>query len=230
MVFNLILFLFYFLVLRQNYLIIGLKRSILTSGVSFAINQIKNQVGYQMTPWLSLFVLYFIFILLFDYVGLLPFQLTLTSQFNYVLIPTASVFIGLTIRVVTDNLKPFLAHFVPAGIPKAIGVFLFGIEVISYFFRAISLPVRVFANMVAGHVLLFLMATALIINYELLEGLSFKISLFFILFIWFAVFHLELLVAYLQAYVFLTMISIYAKDIGKNSRKNRLNIKFKNFF
>jgi hypothetical protein len=70
--------------------------------------------------------------------------------------------------------------------------------------------------MVAGHVLSFLMATALVINYEVLRGFSLKLSSFFILFIWFCVFHLELLVAYLQAYVFLTMISIYAKDLGYN--------------
>src|ERR1700735_3140517 len=78
--------------------------------------------------------------------------------------------------------------------------------------------------MVAGHVLLFLMATALIINYEVLRGIFLKLSLVFILFLWFCVFHLELLVAYLQAYVFLTMISIYAKDLGVNRKNERFSI------
>jgi len=216
-----ILIIIFYGILSDQYILISFKRYLVTNVVKFAINQVKNQTGYQITPWLSLFVLYFFFILIFDYIGLLPFQLTLTSQFNYVLIPTASIFLGLTIRIITDNFKVFISHFVPSGIPKAIGAFLFVIEIISYFFRGISLPVRVFANMVAGHVLLFLMATALTINFESLDSFSLKISLIFILFIWFAVFHLELLVSYLQAYVFLTMISIYAKDLGKNSFQKR---------
>jgi len=190
----------------------------------FAVSQVKNQLGQRVTPWLSLFIFFFVFILFSNYFGLIPSSFTLTSHFNYVLIPTSSIFLGITIRVFTDNFYSFIHHFVPSGIPKVIGVFLFGIEIISYLFRAISLPVRVFANMVSGHVLLFLMATALYMNFEVFTGFSLKIALIILLFIWFAVYHLELLVAYLQAYVFLTMISIYAKDMGHRP-KSRFNFR-----
>jgi ATP synthase subunit 6 len=202
------------IVLYDNKFIPSLIRWFLNALIIFTLQQVKNQIGHRPTPWFSLFILYFIFVLSADYIGLLPFSFTLTSQFNFVLIPSFSIFIGQTILIVIYNFIPFLSHFVPEGIPKAIGLFLFNIEIISYLFRAISLPVRVFANMVAGHVLLFLMSTALLIHYEAMRGLVLKCSFIFILTIWIAVFHLELLVAGLQAYVFLTMISIYSKDLG----------------
>lgn len=221
LLFLIILFLFFF-VQYSSYILPSFIRFIMDNLLIFAVAQVKGQIGRKSMPWLSLFVFFFIFILFSNYFGLIPFSFTLTSHFNYVLIPTASIFIGITIRIFTDNLLNFLRHFVPAGIPLAIGIFSFFIEIISYFFRAISLPVRVFANMVAGHVLLFLMATALFINFEMFDSISLKLSLFFILFIWFAVFHSEILVAYLQAYVFLTMISIYAKDMGKKPIKRNM--------
>jgi len=182
--------------------------------LKFIIFIVRNQVNYQALPWLSLFVYFFIFILLSNYIGLLPFGFTLTSHFVYVLLPTYSIFVGLTIRIVTDNLVEFVAHFVPKEVPKLIAILLFITEVISYIFRSISLPVRIFANMVAGHVLLFLIALALVSFIEFPKGLLNKMLIPVIILIWIAVFGLELLVAFLQAYVFLTMISIYAKDTG----------------
>jgi len=114
---------FFLLSVRAPFILVSFLRYISNGLLLFAITQVRNQLGRHKMPWLSLFIFYFIFILFSNYVGLLPFSFTLTSHFNYVLIPTASIFIGITIRIFTDNLLNFLKHFVPAGIPLVIGVF-----------------------------------------------------------------------------------------------------------
>ena len=130
LLFIIILFLFFF-VQYSPFLFPNFFRFLMDNLLIFAVSQVKGQIGRKSVPWLSLFIFFFVFILFSNYIGLIPFSFTLTSHFNYVLIPTASIFIGITIRIFTDNFMNFLRHFVPAGIPVAIGIFLFFIEIIS---------------------------------------------------------------------------------------------------
>ena len=70
-------------------------------------------------------------------------------------------------RLVSDHLIPFIVHLIPTGTPTLIKAFLCVVEIISFFFRVISLGTRLFANLVAGHVLLGLIASNLLslLNY-----------------------------------------------------------------
>jgi ATP synthase subunit 6 len=182
--------------------------------VDFVLVTIKNQVGYQPTVWASLYSYISSLILMVNHTGLLPYGSTLTSHFTYVLVPTFTVLFGIFYRTITDNFINYTVHFIPKNVPLIVGIVLVITEVISYMFRAISLPIRVFANMVAGHILLFFIATALAMQYDFCKNYMLKVSVLAAFLLWVAIYSLELLVAFLQAYVFLIMISIYAKDMG----------------
>ena len=144
----------------------------------------------------------FIFVLFSNFFGMIPGSFTVTSQIA-VTFALAALVIGLVI--VTGFMKHgigFLKLFVPHA-PWYLLVLLIPIEVISFLTRPISLSVRLFANMMAGHVML-----------QLFAGFTVALGLFGVLPLTFVVLltGFEILVALLQAYVFALLTSIYLKD------------------
>jgi F-type H+-transporting ATPase subunit a len=104
----------------------------------------------------------------------------------------------------THGVRGYLATFVPSGTPPALKPVLFGIEVISHFVRIISLSVRLFANLLAGHLLILFMAGGMVVLLGLaaLGALTLPVAILFFLF--------EIvLIATLQAFIFATLTSIY---------------------
>ena len=102
------------------------------------------------------------------------------------------------------GLRGYLATFVPAGTPGALKPVLFGIEVISHFVRIISLSVRLFANLLAGHLLILFMAGGMVVllGFAALGAVTLPVAILFFLF--------EIvLIATLQAFIFATLTSIY---------------------
>jgi F-type H+-transporting ATPase subunit a len=119
------------------------------------------------------------------------------------------LFIGVTLIGVFKHGLSFLSFFLPGGAPIGLAPLLVVIEVISYIFRPISLGVRLFANITAGHSLL-----AIIANFAwamATNGLYAILSIIPIVVI-VAIYGLELAVAFLQAYVFAVLLCIYLKD------------------
>lgn len=120
------------------------------------------------------------------------------------------IFLGVTILAVAKHGLHFLSFFVPAGTPGMLVPLLICIEIISYIARAFSLGVRLFANMVAGHALLNILAGMLykIMTIGILAGIVSLLPLA----IFFALVGLEIAVSMIQAYVFTVLVMSYIKD------------------
>jgi F-type H+-transporting ATPase subunit a len=182
----------------------------------------RKQVSSNRVFWFSFGVFLFYFLLLANYTSLLPFGFTLTAQLLFVMFPASAIFILICFRLFLDHLIPFLVHLIPAGTPTPIKAFLFIVEVVSFFFRVVSLGTRLFANLVAGHVLLGLIASNLLGVLARFDMLFPRLGFLFVFSIWVCVYGLELLVSFLQAYVFITMLVIYFSDLGINPSRIHL--------
>ena len=152
----------------------------------------------------------FTLVLFANLLGLSPYSFTLTSHIFTTLTLSLIMFIGTIIVSLYYNKLNYFKFFVPKGIDnKALKYFLVLIEIISYIIRPFSLAIRLFANMLAGHTSLY------ILNTFLVYVTNKKIFLLFLLpmLIIFMVFILEVAIAFIQAYVFTTLLVIYINDI-----------------
>jgi len=177
----------------------------------FIFELIYQQVGFLGQQFIPLFFTLFIFIILANVIGLVPYSFTLTSHIMLTFTLSFSVFIGLTLLAII--MQPnFFALFIPRGVPSALIPFLFVIEIISYVSRTFSLAIRLFANMMSGHVLLHIMTgfcAYLFNSFGLVGKIVYLIP--FILIV--AIIGLEIGIAFLQAYVFCVLVSIYLSDV-----------------
>jgi F-type H+-transporting ATPase subunit a len=136
--------------------------------------------------------------------GMVPYSFTVTSHIIVTFAMALFIFIGVTIIGFIKHGVGFLKFFVPSGVPMALLPLLVVIEVISYFTRPVSLSVRLFANMMAGHTMLKVFG-AFVVGLGIIGGwapLAFMVAFT----------GLEVLVAFLQAYVFAILTCIYLND------------------
>lgn len=179
---------------------------------SFVLDTLRQQAGALGLKFLVYFFLVFLFVLVANLTGLIPFCFTTTSHiivvsFIALVSNLAFIFIGIS----RQGLLKFLSHFVPAGAPKALLPLITVIEVVSYLIRTFSLSLRLFANMMAGHILLFILATFLLKVFAFAPTGS-SIYALVILAIMVAVYALETGICFIQAYVFLVLLSIYLSE------------------
>lgn len=181
----------------------------------FVLNLVNEQIGglsgNVKQKFFPRILVTFTFSLFRNLQGMIPYSFTVTSHFLVTLGLSFSIFIGITIVGFQRNGLHFLSFLLPAGVPLALAPFLVLLELISYCFRALSLGIRLFANMMAGHSLV-----------KILSGFAWTMLcmndlLFFIgdlgpLFIVLALTGLELGVAISQAYVSTILICIYLND------------------
>jgi F-type H+-transporting ATPase subunit a len=132
-----------------------------------------------------------------------PYSFTFTSHIVVTFVLALTVFVGVTILGFVRHGFHFFSFFVPPGAPVWMWPLLIPIEVISYLSRPISLSVRLFANMLAGHMLLKVIA-----GFVVAMGLLGIIPLVVVV----AITGLEILIAFLQAYVFTILTCLYIKD------------------
>jgi ATP synthase subunit 6 len=168
---------------------------------------VKQQIGLKGEKFLPFMYMLFVFILMSNCVGLLPYSFTVTGQFLVTLSLAFSSFIGVVIIGFVTFKLHFLSFFVPTGVSKALVPFLVVIEVISYLIRPFSLAIRLFANMLAGHTLLHILAAFVFY----VSKQSYLVMIFPFLFL-FAITLLEIGIAFIQAYVFIILICIYLND------------------
>ena len=146
----------------------------------------------------------FVFILFANVLGLIPYSFTVTSHIVITLALALVVFIGATIIGFIRNGFGYLKLFVPSGVPVFLLPLVVVIEIVSYFIRPMSLSIRLFANMMAGHMMLKVMA-GFVVMLGVTAGwlpLAAMVGLM----------GLELLVAALQAYVFALLTCMYLSD------------------
>lgn len=174
----------------------------------FIISMIKQQAGRNALKFFPLVFLVFIFVLFSNLIGLIPLSFTTTAQLIVTLTLAFSINLGLIFFGFFAHGYKFLTLFVPSGLPVFLMPLVVVIEVVSYLLRTFSLSIRLFANMMAGHTLLYILSSF---------AIGFLKSSFFILSIVpfvmvCAVLALELGIAMLQAYVFAVLFCIYLND------------------
>jgi F-type H+-transporting ATPase subunit a len=191
-------------------LVPGRMQSIAEMSYEFVANTIQSTTGEEGMKFFPLVFTLFMFILVANIIGLVPYTFTVTSH----IIITASlallVFFTVIIYGFYRNGLGFFRLFVPSGIPIYILPLIVFIEVLSFLSRPISHSVRLFANMLAGHITLKVFASFV----TLLGGLGIAgiIGATLPLLLVVALTALELLVAFLQAYVFAILTCIYLND------------------
>ena len=170
----------------------------------FVAKMIKDTVGSEGRQYFPFIFTLFMFILFSNLLGMVPYSFTPTSHIIVTFALALMVFIGVTVIGFVRNGAAFLKVFLPSGVPLALLPLLVVIEVLSYLTRPVSLSVRLFANMMAGHTMLKVFA-GFVFALGVLGGwapLAFVIALT----------GLEIGIAMLQAYVFTLLSCIYLHD------------------
>ena len=165
---------------------------------------ISNTAGLKAKPYFPFVFSLFMFVLFCNMLGMLPYSFTVTSHIIVTFALAAVIFVGVTIIGFVNHGIGYLKLFIPSGVPLLLLPLIVIIEIISYLSRPVSLSVRLFANMMAGHTMLKVFG-GFVISLGILGGLlplSFTVALT----------GLEILIAFLQAYVFAILTCIYLND------------------
>jgi F-type H+-transporting ATPase subunit a len=189
--------------MRKRELVPGRWQSMSEMMYQFVASMVRENVGHEGRAYFPFIFTLFMFILFANLIGLIPTFFTVTSQIIVTFALAAVVFLGVTIIALAKHGFKFFSYFVPQGTPLVMMPLLVPIEVISYLARPVTLSLRLFANMMAGHTMLKVFA-----GFVVLLGVFGVAPMVVIV----ALYGLELLVALLQAYVFAILTSLYLHD------------------
>jgi F-type H+-transporting ATPase subunit a len=169
-----------------------------------------DQIGEEGKKFFPFVFTLFSFVLLGNLLGLLPFSFTYTSHIAVTFSLALVVIVLVTVVALSIHGLHFFTYFFPAGAPKLLAPLIIPVEIISYLSRPVSLSIRLFANMVAGHVMFEVFASFIVMmaaagTFGVL-GAAGPLALNVVLV------GFELLVAFLQAYVFSILTCIYLHD------------------
>ena len=184
-------------------------QTVLESTYEFIAGMIGDNIGQEGMKYFSFIFSLFLFILIGNLLGMFPYSFTWTSHIIVTFAIAFFIFIGVTIiAIYKHGLLKFMSFFAPSGVPKPMLILLVPIEIISYLSRPISLSVRLFANMMAGHTLLKVIGGFVFVlgaNTFIIGGV---LPLAFLV----ALTGLEIVIAFLQAYVFAILTCLYIND------------------
>ncbi len=188
---------------RRAALVPGRMQSVAEMSYEFVADMVETNAGHGGMRYFPFVFTLFMFVLLGNVLGLVPYSFTFTSHIIVTFGLAITVFIGVTIIGIVKHGWHFVRLFVPAGVPVVLLVLLVPIELLSYCIRPFTLAIRLFANMLAGHTMLAIFA-----------GFAASVPLFGILPVGVDVliYFLEILVAALQAYVFAILTCLYLRD------------------
>ena len=190
--------------MRRGGLVPTRLQSLAEISYEFIANMIRDTVGHDGRKYFPFIFTLFMFVFAGNMLGLLPYSFTYTSHIIVTFAMAAVVFTGVTVIGFARHGLHFFSFFLPAGVPIFLAPLLLPIEVLSYFTRPVSLSLRLFANMTAGHTMLKVFAGFIaplgivggIVPLALVAGLT----------------GLELIIAFLQAYVFTILSCVYLND------------------
>ena len=189
--------------MRGGRLVPGRWQSMAEMSYEFIANMIRENVGAEGRKYFPFIFTLFMFILVGNLVGMIPFAYTFTSQIIVTFAMAATIFIGVTVIGLVRHGLHFFSLFVPSGTPLILAPLLIPIEVISYFVRPVSLSVRLFANMMAGHTMMMVFG-----GFTVLLGVLGVAPIILLV----ALTGFEIMVAVLQAYVFTVLTCLYLND------------------
>jgi F-type H+-transporting ATPase subunit a len=200
--------LFLIVATSRRSLVPGRLQSMAEMSYEFIANMLRENVGTQGKRYFPFIFTLFMFILFGNVLGMIPYAFTFTSHIIVTFAMAAVVFIGVTLIGIFRHGFKFFSLFVPSGVPGFLLPLLVVIEIISYLTRPISLSVRLFANMLAGHTMLALFGTFVVGLGAWGAIVAGAAPLIFII----ALVGLEVGIAFLQAYVFTILSCIYLND------------------
>ena len=207
------LFMTFTVVIATLFLVLGMRRSAIVPGrwqvavelsYEFIAGLLRDTVGAEGRKYFPIVFTLFMFVLLGNLLGMVPYSFTFTSHIVVTFAMAIVIFIFVTILGFVKHGMHFFSFFAPPGTPVVMLPLLVPIEIISYLSRPISLSVRLFANMLAGHTLIKVIAgfiPALGVIFGVLP-LALVVALT----------GLEILIAFLQAYVFAILTCLYIND------------------
>jgi len=184
-------------------------QSVAEMSYEFVANMLRDAAGKQGMQFFPLVFSLFMFVLVCNLLGMIPGAFTVTSHLVVTAALAAIVILTVIIYGIAKHGAHFFGLFVPKGVHPLMLIILVPIEVISFVSRPISLSVRLFANLLAGHIALKIfagfVATLLFAGgWAILSPLPLVLTI--------ALIALEFLVAVLQAYVFAVLTCIYLHD------------------
>ena len=195
--------LFLILAMRRAALVPGRWQSMAELSYVFVANVMKDTVGNEGRKYFPFIFTVFMFILFGNLLGMLPYSFTFTSHIIVTFTIAAVIFIGVTMIALAKHKMHFFSFFMPPGVPMLLAPLLVPIEIISYLSRPISLSVRLFANMLAGHTLLKVFAGFIVsLGVFGIAPWAFVVALT----------GLEIVIAFLQAFVFTMLTCLYLND------------------
>src|SRR2546421_153370 len=195
---------------QSRALVPGRLQTVAEMSYEFVAGTLRSTAGSEGMKFFPLVFSLFMFILVLNVMGIIPYAFTVTSHIIITVAFALLVFVTVVIYGFWRNGLRFLKLFVPSGIPIYILPLVTAIEVMSFFSRPVSHSVRLFANMLAGHITLKVFGGFVV----MLGGLGFLgwLGAALPLALTTALTALELLVALLQAYVFAILTCIYLND------------------
>src|SRR3954452_4667809 len=190
-------------------LVPGRVQSVAELCYEFVANTVRSTAGSEGMKFFPLVFSLFMFLAVSNIVGIIPYTFTVSSHIIVTAALALLVFFTVLVYGFYKNGLGFFKLFVPSGIPMLILPLVVLIEVISFLSRPISHSVRLFANMLAGHITLKVFGGFVVMllgagTYKLLAPLPLAMAV--------ALTALEVLVAFLQAYVFTMLTCMYLND------------------
>ena len=170
----------------------------------------RDQIGPNNEIYTPFIYSLFFFIVIANLNGNIPYGFTVTTSVVVSIGLSIMLWIGVTTIGLQKHGLHFFAYFIPSGTPLVLVPMLVLIELISYRARAVSLGIRLFANMVAGHTLLAILSTFLFKLFT--SGIIVAVITLIPFAIFVALIGLELAVSLIQAYVFTVLVSSYIRD------------------
>lgn len=174
----------------------------------FILSMLQQQTTLSGRQFFPILYFNFMFILVSNILSLFPFGFTITAQFMMIFVLSLTfnicfLFVGLELHGFS-----FFKLFYRADLSRALQFLLVPIEIFSYLLRTISLSVRLFANMMAGHTLIHIITGFIIVLLSPVPTITDLVLIFLL----FAIFTLELGVAFLQAFIFTILLAIYLNE------------------
>lgn len=177
---------------------------------SFIANMVRENIGTHGRQYFPLIFTLFMMVFLGNALGMIPYSFTYTSHIAVTAALAVMIFLMVIVIGIAKHGMHFFSLFLPPGVPLWLTPLVIPIEILSFAIRPVTLSVRLFANMIAGHILLKVIAgfsVSMIGMGAAGYALGVLPMLFNVILIGF-----EFLIAFLQAYVFAILSCIYLKD------------------
>jgi F-type H+-transporting ATPase subunit a len=200
--------LFMVLGMRRRALVPGRWQSMAELSYEFVANMLRDTVGNDGRKYFPFVFSIFMFILFGNMLGMIPYSFTFASHIIVTFALAAVVFVGVTVLGFAKHGLHFCSFFLPSGVHWSLWWLMIPIEIISYLSRPISLAVRLFANLTAGHTMLKVFAGFVV---SLGAAGLLPVAVLPLIFV-VALTGLEFLIAFLQAYVFTILTCFYIND------------------